>query len=322
MTAKCNETRANAESISERSLKWIDLTRPIVEGMSVYPGNPLFQLRAFAEHRVDGFRGSEITLSSHLGTHVDFPYHFFIDGETLDSFPVDFFIGRGAVVDFSSVAGPNSERRRTRNLGEAAALRVEDVEPYASIFSSASFVFLRVDWSSRFGERDYYTDFPSLSEEVCDWLLEFMNLRALGLETPSLVALPCDDANERLDDETPSSPFHSEMEEFLPPAESRKRDEFKSARLSDATFATLDSDATNADAECHRILLGRRPAILIIEGLMNLERLPSFGPSDVVDGVASFDPSRTFEVSCLPLPIVGADGCPTRVVAGVRDDIV
>ena len=79
----------------------------------------------------------------------------------------------------------------------------------------------------------------------------------------------------------------------------------------------LDELELCADAECHRILLGRTPPVLILEGLVNLDALPCYKIDDAPNQRAQVDLERSFEVACLPLPIVGVDGCPVRVVASI-----
>ncbi|MBR5760052.1 MAG: cyclase family protein [Thermoguttaceae bacterium] len=296
-------------------VKRVDLSRPIVEGMSVYPGDPLFQISAFADHTVDGFRGSKLTLGTHLGTHIDAPFHYFVDGETLDMFPVDFFFGQGVVIDVTSLVGVNSERFASRASGRPAALNVADLEPFASVFESVPFVFLRTDWSIKFGDVDFYTDFPSLSPELCDWLVGFSNLRVLGLETPSLVSFPNDSPDDSEDASTTRSPFDAELAELLT---SREKPWSSVAPLfKERDSQPLDERELCADAECHRILLGRTPPVLIVEGLVNLDALPCYYVKNAPNQRVSLDPERTFDVACLPLPIVGVDGCTVRVVASI-----
>lgn len=291
---------------------WIDLTRPIVEGMSVYPGDPLFQSRPFADHAADGYRGTKLTLGTHLGTHIDAPFHYFCDGETLDSFPVDFFFGSAAVVDLTPLIGVGSDRFEGRTPGRPAAIGCDDLEGFAPLFERYPIIFLRTGWASRFHARDYYTDFPSLSPATCDWIADFPTLRILGLETPSLASFP--ELGGTSDTELALKTFDPELTEFLPDAAFTAASSAADAGTSEDE-TPLDELELHADAECHRILLGRRPPILILEGLVNLELLPSYGVVDLVGERVALDESRELEAACLPLNIAGIDGCPVRAAA-------
>lgn len=298
-------------------MTFVDLSQPIYEGTPVYPGDPLFESRPFAEHETDGFRGSRFTIGSHLGTHLDFPRHFFVDGESLDSFSVDFFSGFCACLDLAALVGPESERYRRRVDGtRPVAATVDDFAPFEEILETVPIVALRVGWSRALGRPEYYDDFPSLSPELCDWLADYPNLRILALETPSLVASPL---GSRGDESRPpaanSKPrFDPELNEFLPEIRTSVARDPQPGVDASAPSRPFDELELMADAECHRILLGRRPPILILEGLVNLERCPRYErPAD--GSRVARDPRREFELSCYPLPIRGADGSPTRAVA-------
>ncbi|MBP5622021.1 MAG: hypothetical protein J6X44_08405, partial [Thermoguttaceae bacterium] len=144
---------------------------------------------------------------------------------------------------------------------------------------------------------------------------EFPNLRVLGLETPSLVSFPGDSSCDSEDALTSRSPFDAELADLLPSQE--KRESSAAPLLKESDSQPLDELELCADAECHRILLGRTPPVLILEGLVNLDALPCYDAKNALDQRVSPDPERTFDVACLPLPIVGVDGCPARVVASI-----
>lgn len=301
--------------------RWIDLTRPLREGIPVYPGDPLFQARPFAEHATDGFRGTRWTFGSHVGTHLDAPFHYFVDGETLDSFPVDFFVGDAAVLDLRSTVGVDSERfAAPRTVGRPASIAPSDLEPFEPIFDAVPFVFLRVGWAERFGRADFYNAFPSLTPETADWLADFPKLRILGLETPSLVAFPTEGADVfPTSDDSDGARVRSFDAEFLPDAPFSPTSETLETFGDAEPGEPLDEAEFCADAECHRILLGRRPPILILEGLVALERLPAFVPPNGPDARVEFDAAKAFETVVFPLLIERSDGCPARVAARLRE---
>jgi kynurenine formamidase len=307
---------AKMEKAERTASVWVDLTRPLREGIPVYPGDPLFQARPFAEHTTDGFRGTRWAFGSHTGTHLDAPFHYFVDGETLDSFPVDFFVGDAAVLDLRSTVGVDSERfAAPRSVGRPVLIEPSDLEPFEPIFDAVPFVFLRVGWAERFGRADFYNAFPSLTPETADWLVDFPKLRILGLETPSLVAFPTGDFNAA----DGADSIRSFDAEFLPDAPTSPLEPLEPT-VDAETGEPLDEAEFCADAECHRILLGRRPPILLLEGLVSLERLPAFAPPREPGGRVGFDAAKAFETVVFPLLIERSDGCPARVAARLRTD--
>ena len=47
-----------------------------------------------------------LTMSSHLGTHVDAPYHFINDDLTMEKVPLEAYVGPATVVTVQREAGP------------------------------------------------------------------------------------------------------------------------------------------------------------------------------------------------------------------------
>lgn len=75
-------------------MKIIDISQEIYQGMPVYPGDPTFQSR-----RVNSFKQgdmcevSEVTMGTHCGTHIDAPLHMLPDGQPLECFSLECFLG-------------------------------------------------------------------------------------------------------------------------------------------------------------------------------------------------------------------------------------
>ncbi len=70
----------------------IDLTQPFDSKLPVYPGDPLFSCRQSHTVPRDGYSVHALSYSSHVGTHVDAPSHFFANGATIDQLPLSTFI--------------------------------------------------------------------------------------------------------------------------------------------------------------------------------------------------------------------------------------
>lgn len=71
-----------------------DISFPLSPETMVYPGDPPF----CREVLLDGAKGDDCTLSllhlgSHLGTHIDFPRHFFPEGMDAAAFPLEQLCG-------------------------------------------------------------------------------------------------------------------------------------------------------------------------------------------------------------------------------------
>lgn len=71
----------------------IDLSMPLEKGMPVYPGDPEFEIEEIQTLTQNGWSMRELTLTTHLGTHVNVPSHTRTDGKNLDAFTPDAFFG-------------------------------------------------------------------------------------------------------------------------------------------------------------------------------------------------------------------------------------
>jgi len=77
-----------------------DITVSISTELPVYPGDPGVQIqRTLSLEAGDVARVSRLSFGTHIGTHVDPPSHFVMDGASLDELPLDVLIGPARVVD-------------------------------------------------------------------------------------------------------------------------------------------------------------------------------------------------------------------------------
>lgn len=78
---------------------WIDVTRPLRNGMIQWPGERPFRLNRF--ERITGpgtCNVSEIETCLHIGTHIDAPLHFIENGTDIARIPLEQLCGPAVVV--------------------------------------------------------------------------------------------------------------------------------------------------------------------------------------------------------------------------------
>ena len=83
--------------------KIYDVTVPLSPEVPTYPGDPRFEIRP-TQRVADGgaFNATQISLGTHLGTHVDAPAHFLAGGATVDELPLEIVMGKARVVEVSA----------------------------------------------------------------------------------------------------------------------------------------------------------------------------------------------------------------------------
>lgn len=91
-------------------MKIHDVTVAISNDLPVYPGDPAISItRTHSLEKGDIARVSHLSFSTHIGTHIDPPYHFMQDGMPLDQVPLDVMIGPARVIDVGDVKSIDSK---------------------------------------------------------------------------------------------------------------------------------------------------------------------------------------------------------------------
>lgn len=121
-----------------------DITRTIGKDTLTYPGDspPKLEWTDLILHGAS-FNASRLELGSHVGTHLDAPYHFDEEGATLDEIPVRRLCTVGTVLDVPdpAVLAPKALRAVKLNPGEALLFKTRNGQLPRGSFSF-SFVFL------------------------------------------------------------------------------------------------------------------------------------------------------------------------------------
>jgi arylformamidase len=88
-------------------VKILDITRTINPSLAVWPGDTPFSAQAItAIKEGSSINLTTLTMSSHMGTHVDAPYHFLDDDLTIEQAPLEAYLGPATVVTVQREAGP------------------------------------------------------------------------------------------------------------------------------------------------------------------------------------------------------------------------
>jgi kynurenine formamidase len=122
-----------------------------------------------AEHP---FAMSEITISSHVGTHLDAPNHFIAGGESIDEVALERVIGEGVVLEVEGEAN--------------TAIEADDLAAGGPEPRPGDMVLLRTGWEDK-SETPAYFEHPYLSESAVAWLLDHeIGLLGMDLITPEM----------------------------------------------------------------------------------------------------------------------------------------
>ena len=94
-----------------------DVSVPITNAMPVWPGGPGVRVVPKPHLSRDGsytVNETAIEIASHIGTHIDAPYHFVAAGRRVHEIPLEQLIGKAAVFDIPGVVPEHVRPLRSR----------------------------------------------------------------------------------------------------------------------------------------------------------------------------------------------------------------
>ena len=89
----------------------VDISHPLVHGQQNFPTDPKLSIVPHGTTATLRYNISQVSMSTHQGTHLDAMYHFVDDGKTLDQMPLDWFYGPATVLRIPKATGGDHTRR-------------------------------------------------------------------------------------------------------------------------------------------------------------------------------------------------------------------
>lgn len=158
--------------------RYTDLSHSLEEATPVYPDYPSFTVRILeraSETSLGGQRllnSSHFAMGMHCGTHMDSPYHFYSNGESIDQVPIEQCTGKALLLPL-------------RDLLPNGRIEKSDLKPYEQLLCEYRKVILNTGWSRFWKEAVYFLDHPVITGEAARFLVD-CGIHLVGLDTPSV----------------------------------------------------------------------------------------------------------------------------------------
>jgi len=123
-------------------MKIHDITVSLSDETQAYPGDIPFQITR--EHSIPEaeFNVSTLVTGTHIGTHVDPPFHFIEGGYTVDKIPLDHLYGKAEVVDLVHVKTMVTAKDLKGITSDILLLKTRNSEFWASGKFRKDYVYL------------------------------------------------------------------------------------------------------------------------------------------------------------------------------------
>ncbi|SDM57961.1 arylformamidase [Bacillus sp. OK048] len=154
-------------------MKIIDISRRLVNGMPVWPGDTPFHYEVSWSKAESGSANvGSLTMSTHTGTHVDAPFHFDDNGKRIIELDLDLYIGPVRVLEMTG----------KESIG-AKDLKNLDLE-------GCKRVLLRtLSWQN---SAEFPAKIPHLEADIGPFLAE-KGIRLIGVDVPSVDPIDSED---------------------------------------------------------------------------------------------------------------------------------
>lgn len=155
--------------------KYIFLSHILDADTPSYGGKERFEIECISDIKLGAVSNhSKITTSVHVGTHLDFPAHFFENGQCAETYEADFFVfDRPLLVDITP-----QNKVISKELTDVLA-KIDD--------AGYDILLVRTGEESKRGDESYMLENCGFAPEIADFLrAKFPAIRVMGFDTISV----------------------------------------------------------------------------------------------------------------------------------------
>lgn len=154
-------------------MKIHDISMLLNQNVAEWPGDTPFQFHInWTKEQSGSVNVGQITTSTHIGTHIDAPFHFDEKGKKVHELPLENYIVDAIVIDVSGSEVISRDLLKGKVTGEAKAV-----------------LFRTNAWQ----QRDVFPEaIPAFDADIVDWMVE-NELSLFGVDLPSVDAITSKD---------------------------------------------------------------------------------------------------------------------------------
>jgi arylformamidase len=111
---------------------------------------------------------SDLYFVTHVGTHIEMPYHRLREGQDTSTFPLQNLIGEAVILNFTG-------------KGPGEVIDLVDLQKFDELIREGDIVILRTDLS-KFYRTERSHDRPWMTKRAVGWLVEYKKIKCLGID--------------------------------------------------------------------------------------------------------------------------------------------
>jgi kynurenine formamidase len=162
----------------------VDLTQPLTPDMPVWPGDPGFEVEAWATYEADGYFTNRISIGEHSGTHWGAPNTFIEGARSAEMIPAEELVVPAVVIDICETAAGDVDYRLS--VDDVTAWEAENGQvPYGSV------VILFTGWQDKWSDpaaflgqdEEGILHWPGFGADAVEFLTKERGIVGLGTDT-------------------------------------------------------------------------------------------------------------------------------------------
>ena len=142
----------------------IDLSVPLNQQTPVYPGDPKTKISPAGIFKKDGYNDHQVSIGTHVGTHIDAPLHMIDRGKDLSKIPLEQFVGRGRYIK----VGKNFDLAKIKNAG----------------ITKGDIVLFHTGMGTHYHQPSYFESYPDMNQDIAQYLID-KKIKMIGLDSCS-----------------------------------------------------------------------------------------------------------------------------------------
>lgn len=176
---------ASAQTVpSLKDWQVIDLTQPLTPDIPIWPGDPEFEVEAWATYEEDFYFINRISIGEHSGTHWGTPNTFIEGARSAEQFSAEELVVPAVMIDVRQAAGDDVDYR----------VSIEDVQAWEAEHGpvpAGSVVIIYTGWQEKWGDPEAFLGldeegvlhWPGFGADTVEWLIAERGIVGLGTDT-------------------------------------------------------------------------------------------------------------------------------------------
>ncbi|MFT4416161.1 arylformamidase [Fredinandcohnia humi] len=147
-------------------MKLTDISQPLHKETAEWPGDTPFQyIVNWPKEESQSVNVGKITTSTHIGTHIDAPFHFDNEGKKVHELDIELYVGKARVIDVSGYQEIGRTQLENYNLEGVIRLLIRTNS-----------------WKNR---ASFPNSIPILNPDIAPFLAE-KGIKLIGVDVPSV----------------------------------------------------------------------------------------------------------------------------------------